>query len=151
MTEVTQHVRGQVRAAVAEALKSIPVTGGRVFQARAWPLEEEDMPCWLVHIDGERVETKQTGRQALQTRSVDVSVVALAKHSEAVENELDDLTAAAEETLFASPALSDLTRGFVLTGTENALNADGSIVIGQARLAFTATLPAVEGRPRNRA
>jgi hypothetical protein len=149
--EAKSHVRGQIRAAVAAALEGIPATDGRVFQARAWPLEKQDLPCWLVHVDGERIETRQTGRQAIQSREVQVSVVALAAHSDDVEDELDDLTAAAEEALFADIGIAALTREFQISATETALNADGSLVIGQTRMTFAATIPALEGAPRNRA
>ena len=149
--EFSKHVRGQIRAAVAEALKGIPATGGRVFQARAWPLQDEDLPCWLVHIEGEKVDTKQTGRARIQSREITISAVALVKHADDVEDQMDDLTAVAEETIFSDAAVQLLTRDFVLTGTESVLNADGAMVIGQTRLAFTATIPALEGHPRNRA
>jgi mannose-1-phosphate guanylyltransferase len=150
--EVTsKHVRGKIRAAVAAALESIAETGGRVFQARAWPLEKQDLPCWLVHVDGERIETRQTGRQAIQSREVQISVVALAAHSDAVEDELDDLTAVAEEVLFADSGIAALAREFQISATENALNADSSLVIGQTRLTFIAKIHAIPGAPRTRA
>jgi hypothetical protein len=148
---IHQHVRGQIRAAVAAALGAIPATSGRVFQARAWPLEKQDLPCWLVHVDGERIETRQTGRQAIQSREIHISVVALAAHSDDVENDLDDLTAFAEEVLFADSGITALTRDFQISATETALNADGSLVVGQTRMAFTATIPALQGAPRTRA
>ncbi|WP_322893468.1 MULTISPECIES: hypothetical protein [unclassified Yoonia] len=151
MPDTNQHIRAQVRGAIAAALVPISETGGRVFQARAWPLEPDDLPCWLIHVDGERIETKQTGRLARQTRTVAVNVVLLCKHSDSVEDEMDDISAQAEELLLSDPAICALTREFTLDATESALNADGSIVVGQTRLAFSATVTTVAGAPRDRA
>lgn len=146
-----EHVKTQLRRAVAAAVTGLPTTGGRVFQARAWPLQENDMPCLLVHTSDESIDTKATGPVRIQSRRVSVVVVAMAMHSDAVEDDLDRIAAEVEAAVFAATPVRALTKSLELTATDSALSAEASFVVGQIRLSFSAVVHAVEGDPIRRA
>jgi len=63
------HIRTTIRYAFASALRGVPAFEGRVHNSRAWPLSgPDDLPCALVHIGDENVDTQTGGKSNLQNR-----------------------------------------------------------------------------------
>ena len=146
------HIRKTLRTAFATALRGVQAFGGRVHDSRAWPLSgPEDLPCALVHIDSEEVDTRRGGKSNVQTRTCRVVVTVLVAATESAEDQLDALGAQAETAIFSDTGIHAIAPTAELIATDTAMSADGSDVIGRLRMLFTAPVRVVEGHPETRA
>ena len=58
---MANHLRRQIRERIATDVTSLSTTGSRVFQSRAYPIEESKLPCLLVFDSEESVEIRSMG------------------------------------------------------------------------------------------
>lgn len=97
---MADHVRRQLREAVAAAVTGLATTGARVYQSRVTPLQVSDVPGLNVYTTGEEVVDQSVGN--LIGRRIDVTIEALAKTSVDVDDVVDQI-AKEVETVLASP------------------------------------------------
>ncbi|MBK7592227.1 MAG: hypothetical protein IPI27_13400 [Betaproteobacteria bacterium] len=71
---MANHVRRQIREAVATAVTGLTTTGTRVFQSRVYPLEATDLPALLIATLSETSEpvTIHGPRELMRVLSVQV-------------------------------------------------------------------------------
>lgn len=89
-----------VRAAVAALLATVPGSGARVFQGRAHPLDEAELPCWSVSLGSEDIELEGLSWPALQNHRLSLTVEGHARSVDTLETTLDALQAAGLQALF---------------------------------------------------
>lgn len=125
---MSQHVRQQIRAAVASLL--LPV--GNVFATRAYPLAESELPAILVYSGDETIEADMTVLERTMQLVIDVR----AQETSALEHVLDDLTAAIEIAIAADPTLGGLVYHCLPASISTSRLTDGAQPVGRALLVF---------------
>lgn len=146
--------RDIANAAKAILENGVPEVNGRVYRTRILPTDKRHWPCFLVVVDGERVDTKAgiPGRRA-QSRTAILSVFFV---DTALRDEMDDhldsfgdrieSLIAADPFLTAggeTPRVSDLR----LASTVAALSQQGSAALGVLRKDYEVTYHTNESNP----
>jgi len=87
---MANHLRQQIRGAVAAKLSGLTTTSTRVYQSRLHPLADSNLPCLLVNTDSEEIATLTLQPHPVMERNLTLAVRCIGK---AVAN-LDDPAAA---------------------------------------------------------
>lgn len=145
---MADHVRKQIRGAVAAALANLPTIGDRVFPGRAYDLGEDEMPGVIITTAtrdaGERsgvdLDGGSIGGPVTLARMVPVSVIGFDK-GEDVEDRLDDIAVEVEQAIAAAQdnqqsALMVLVKDVRLVATQIGISAQGDTRVGQIRLSY---------------
>ena len=154
---MTDHVRTQIRDAMATQLAGLATTGARVFKRRVRPLQLSDLPCLLIYAgDNEQRERVTIGFPAQLRCEMELVVEVVAKASEGSggDTDLDALLDVSIKEVEAAntASASDFTlgglvkEGLQLTGIETTDEA-GEKLLGIARLKYLATYRIVENAP----
>ncbi len=147
--------KGDIANAVKAVLEAgVPEVNGRVYRTRILPTDKRHWPCFMVVVDGERVDTKAgiPGRR-VQTRTAILSVFFV---DTALRDDLDDhldsfgdrieSLIGADPFLTAgsgAPRVSDLR----LASTVAALSHQGSAALGVLRKDYEVTYHTTEANP----
>lgn len=107
------HVRQQIREAAASALTGLTTTAARVFQSRVRPLRDADLPCLLINTDDESIESTNAVAGGEIDRTLTLSVRAVAKVSDTLDDTLDTIAEQVEPVL-NNATLGGLVRGLTL-------------------------------------
>lgn len=94
---MAEHVRRQLREAVATAVTGLATTGARVFQSRVYPVQSAEMPGLLVYTTGEEVTDQSVG--LIIGRTVQVVIEGCAKASADLDDTLDQIAKEVEIAL----------------------------------------------------
>lgn len=94
---MADHVRRQLREAVATAVTGLATTGARVFQSRVYPVQSAEMPGLLVYTTGEEVTDQSVGM--LIGRVVQVLIEGQAKAAADLDDVLDQISKEVEIAL----------------------------------------------------
>lgn len=134
-----QHVRTQIRLAVAEALKGLPTTGDRVFVSRVYPLEGKELPGLIVmtfadEVDISRCSTKD-GNLILWSK-LQLMVKAFVKNTVNVDGILDQIENEVRKKIMTDYGLNELVKDINWQSTEIELSSAGDIPIGIAEILF---------------
>jgi hypothetical protein len=138
---MANHVRQQIREAVALRLTGLETTGTRVYQSRLIVLQADELPALLIATNSESIELIDIGINALQQRTLTISVTALVKAIDSLDDMLDTVIKEVEQAMSASltaNTLDGLVKDLVLTGIEIEMNSDMEVPAGQAVLTFNA-------------
>lgn len=135
---MADHVRKQLREAVATALTGLTTTGARVFQTRAYPVRSTELPCLLVYTDGEQAE--EDTQDEIDRRTIAVRVEALAKAAADLDDTLDLIAKEVETALETPVAIASTSTQLAYTGCEIELRDELQVPHGSAVLAFEAVL-----------
>lgn len=112
---MANHVRQQIREAVATLVTGLSSTGSNVFQTRTRPLADAQLPALLINTNEEQIENTITiGLPNRQQRTLTVSIEAVVKSASGGDDALDTVIKEVEAALGASSAtytLSGLARG----------------------------------------
>lgn len=99
---MANHVRRQLREAVATAVTGLATTGSRVFQSRVYDVQESELPCLLVYTVSEEVVDASVGN--LIGRRVAVVIEGRAKTASDVDDTVDQIAKEVESAL--APAVT---------------------------------------------
>lgn len=135
------HARTQIRTAAAAALTGLATTGAKVFKSRFRPTDDDELPCMLVYFDDERgIEKTTTGNPGRLSRPGELVVKGLAKKSDALDDELDQIAAEVEVAIAANVTLGGLVReGVWLTDINVTMNEEMETPCGEIVMIFAAT------------
>jgi hypothetical protein len=133
----------QVRAAVAALLLNAASVGGRVFAGRYHPVDESEMPCWVLRLEGELVDLQAFGYPALQTHTINLVATGYVRSTTALETALDELQAEALAALFATEPPHSLR----CTETRREVNTDADASVGVVTLTLDATALTLINQP----
>lgn len=135
----------QARQLIAQRLTACALTAGRVFEGRYHTVTEAELPCWLVGIEAEDIETDGLASPALQMHTLRVTAEGYAQSTDALETQLDTLQLQALQALHAT-ATPFAVR---VLGTRRRVN-DGELAdarTGVLSLFLEAQFNTVEGAP----
>jgi hypothetical protein len=139
---VANHVRQQVREAVAASLTGLTTSGSRVFQSRLLALDDNEMPALLISTNNEEIEPLNINGNPMLERSLEIVVTAVAKVSVNLDDTLDSSIKEVEAAINASAAantLNGLVKDTTLANIQVEMNAEADKPIGWAIMTFKAT------------
>ena len=137
------HLRTQIRTAVVSALTGLATTGSRVHASRLRPTQA--LPCLLIETNDERIE--QT-IQAVQQRTLNVTVRAYAKVTATVDDTLDQIALETETALAAAGSLGGkLPGGLLLERIETDFDDTLEQPAGALVMQFTGSFFTASGSP----
>lgn len=132
---MANHVRQQIREALATAVTGLTTTGSRVYQSRVRPLSVAELPCLLVTTDDESVERIGVDSGAILSRTMTATIRAVAKAASNLDDTLDTCIKEVETALGAS-AIGGLSKPITLAGIRIELDAIGEQPIGSAEMRY---------------
>lgn len=140
---MANHVRQQIREAVATTLTGLTTTSTRVFQSRLRPLVDADLPALRIYTDAEEVNNEVSiGFPNRQERTLTVRVEAVVKVADNFDDALDTIIKECEAALNASTSAytaGGLARGGItLDRIEIDHDAETDKPVGIARMDFQA-------------
>ena len=148
---MANHIRQQLREAVATTLTSLTTTGANVFQARLNPLQASELPALRIYTEGEQVEIQSIGYPARQERRIALVVEGVARQSADTEDKLDTISKEVEAALGASLTTwqaGGIARGGVaLESAEIGLSGEGDLDTGVVTMRFTAICYTMSNAP----
>jgi hypothetical protein len=146
---MANHMRQQVREAVATALTGLATTSTRVYENRLNPLQAANLPCLVVTTDSEQIEYGAFGGLSRrQHRNLRLVVKGIAKASASVDDTLDTICKEVEVAIAAGGTFGGkLGGGLQLESTQIELDGDGDKTVGVATMEFSGTYLTMEGVP----
>jgi hypothetical protein len=138
---VANHLRRQIREAVATLLTGLTTTGNRVFKSRVQTLQDNQLPALVILTNEETVTQSTIHSNPLLERQLSVQVIAKAKANTNLDDTLDQIIKEVEMAVFASNAantLGGLVKGLVLDSIDITFNGEAETKVGEAVMAFTA-------------
>lgn len=145
---MANHLRRQIREAVATAVTGLATTGSRVFQSRVYPLQDSEFPALLVYTLGEVVGQGSMPAPRWQERTVRLQVLAVARADADVDDTLDQICKEVEVAL-AMPcaALAGIAQMITLVSTDIEMQGTDAQPVGQAALTYEVLYMAAENAP----
>lgn len=135
---MANHVRRQLREAVAAALTGLATTGARVFQSRGYPLRAADLPGLLVSTPSETAEPAQLDGAIV--RDVEVSVVAIARDTTDLDDTLDQMAKEIETVLQSAVTVAAVPILLEYDGADDEVDVRTDAPHGAVRLRYRARL-----------
>lgn len=145
---MANHLRRQIREAIATAVTGLATTGSRVFQSRVYPLEDGDLPALRVTTLGETVDSLSLGAPRIQERRLRVTVEIVARAVADVDDTLDQ-SAKEVEVALAMPcaALAGIAKSITLLSADIELDGTSQRPTGHAAMAFDVLYMTAENAP----
>lgn len=130
---MANHVRQQLREAIAVVVTNLTTTGAKVYQSRAYPLQETDLPCLLVKTESERIDYQTIHASTLQERDITVTIEAVARATSNLDDTLDKIC---KEVEIAINAASTISKDIRLIGTNLDTSVIGNQPVGLATMIY---------------
>lgn len=146
---MANHLRRQIREAIATAVTGLATTSTRVFQSRVYPLERgTDLPGLLVFSLAETSERRTAPAPGIMERVLRVQIVAVARSLADLDDTLDGICKEVEIAL-AMPcsALAGIAKTITLTSTDIEMQGTSDRPVGQAAMTYEVVYLAAENAP----
>jgi hypothetical protein len=137
---MANHIRRQLREAVAAAVTGLTTTGANVFQWPAYALQDANLPALRVSATDSSSQVESIHAPALISRIVEVIVEGVAKANADLDDTLDDIAKEVESALGPGVTVSSKTVQLGYTGCEIEVSGDGEKPTGTIRMRFETTL-----------
>ena len=142
---MANHIRHQLRDAVATAVTGLPTTGARVFQSRVYPLQITDVPCLVVTTDGDSIEQETVHHPYIQARQIQLRIEGYAVGVYDLDDILDGICKEVEVAVDnASLSMID-DIGFA--GTQLDTSVVGQQPVGKLTLIYRVTVRTMSNSP----
>ena len=141
------HSREQIRAAVETAVTGLTTTGSRVFASRVYPLNDNELPCLLVHTRLETSTPITMGPRRRMERTVTVMVEGVVKANQDYDDTLDTISVEVEQAIYNAPSLQGLVKDIFLSGTEIKFTGESDKPVAVISMSFMARYNAREDQP----
>jgi hypothetical protein len=142
---MANHVRQQLREAIATAITGLTTTSTRVFQSRVYPIEVGQLPCIVVTSDGDDITAQSVHRPYEQSRTTRIRIEAYAQAVSDLDDTLDLICKEVEI------ALGNLSSGIgadcYLIGTNLDFDSIGEKPVGRATMLYTKDLWTLSNAP----
>ena len=96
---MADHVRTQIRNALATLLGALPSTGENVFRATGRPIPESQLPAIIIGLGGETISSSTVHGPDLLEREVDITVTAVVMATDELDDTLDTIVKEVEQKL----------------------------------------------------
>lgn len=136
---MADHVRQQIRNAVATRLTGLATTGANVYIKPMWVRSNGELPALEIMTGEDTVDvdmTHLTSAGAAYYRRLEVIVEAMAKVGGDVQDTLDTIAKEAEIALYADEKLGGLTKSIERVDAEQELSTEGEKKIGRLVMVF---------------
>ena len=143
---MANHVRRQIRDAVATALTGLATTGTRVFPSRTQVLQDANLPGLRVYTQQEDVLIGSIDASRLQERTLTLLVEGVAKVNDTLDDTLDQIAKEVEVALDAAQGAGG-AKYLQLTNTDIEMNAEGEQDTGTVRLTYEVLYITATGAP----
>lgn len=146
---MANHLRRQIREAIATAVTGLATTGARVFQSRIYPLATTDLPGLRVTTHEENVDASQSlPAPRIIQRRLEVRITALARATADLDDTLDGICKEVEIAL-AMPcaALAGLAKVITLASTSIDWSGDAEQPVGSAAMTYEVIYMNAENAP----
>jgi len=146
---MADHVRAQLRDAVAAALTGLSTSGDNVFASRVYPLRDSELPGLRVYTTTEELgEPGTIHPPTILDRRIEVLVEAVARKSAGMDDELDQMAKEIEVALGTGVTVGATPVDLAYTGcTIELIGQDTPKPLGVARLTFEAAINTAAGTP----
>lgn len=134
----------QVRTAVAARLGQAASVAGRVFAGRYHPVDQAELPCWVLRIEGELIDRQSMGFPAMQSHAITLQAEGYVRSTAALEAAMDDLQAEALTALFGGTAPPYELR---CSEVRREVNNDADASVGVVTLTLDATVLTLINQP----
>lgn len=135
---MANHVRRQIREAVATAVTGLATTGANVFQSRVYPAQSSELPALLIHTRSEdSAPVTIHGPKALE-RTLQLVIEAAAKATADIDDVLDQICKEVEIAVetWSVAGLGGIAESIHLVSTEFQMSGDGEKPAGVATMTF---------------
>ena len=139
---MANHVRRQLREAVATAVTGLTTTGARVYQSRVYPLQTTDLPCLVVTSDGDDIEYLTLNTPAQQQRETTIRIEAYVRGTADVDDTMDLISKEVEIAIAGMSTFKNIT----LRATRLEMD-QGDQPIGKNTMIFKTDLYTVSNAP----
>ena len=140
------HVRQQIREAAATLLTGLTTTGARVYQSRIYTLRDPDLPCLLISTDDEQVVSTGIAINAIQDRSLKLTVRCVSKLVSNLDDLLDTMLAEVE-TALGNQELGGKCENIILESITVEMNDELEKPVGIATATFNVSYFTATGSP----
>lgn len=142
---MANHVRQQLREAIATAVNGLTETGGRVFQSRVYPIEIDQLPCLVVTADGDSVNAETVHHPYQQNRTTTIRIEAYARAVSDLDDTLDLICKEVEIAL--GSISSGIATDCYFQGTQIEFDSLGEQPVGKATLIYSKDLFTLSNAP----
>ncbi len=146
---MANHLRQQIREAVATKLLSLTTTGARVYQSRLHPLADSNLPCLLVNTDSEEIATLMLQPHPVMERDLTLAVRCVAKAVSNLDDTLDTMLKEVETALgtVTDPTYGGIVKSMVPTGIDIEMDDALEKPVGIATINYRVTYYTADGSP----
>jgi hypothetical protein len=145
---MANHIRQQIRTALAARLAGLSTTGANVFMSRNYAFDETELPGLSIKNGSEESQVITLSHPAEQSRDYLVIVEARAKNNSNLDDVLDQICKEVEVAIAADDTLSGLVSGGVgLLSTNFETTGDFEKPQGVATMIFKAAYFCFENSP----
>lgn len=146
---MANHLRQQIREAVASQLSGLTTTGTRVYQSRLHPLSDSNLPCLLVNTDSEEIATLTLQPHPVMERDLTLAVRCIAKAVNNLDDTLDTMLKEVETALgtVTDPTYGGLVKSMSPTGIDIEMDDGMDKPVGVASLNYRVTYYTADGSP----
>lgn len=142
---MANHIRQQLRDAVATAVTGLPTTGARVFQSRVYPLQITDVPCLVVTMDGDSIEQETVHRPYMQARQIQLRIEGYAVGVYDLDDILDGICKEVE--IAVDNATLAMVDDIGFAGTQLDTSVVGQQPVGKITLIYRVTVRTMSNSP----
>jgi hypothetical protein len=144
---MANHLRRQIREAAATTVTGLSTTGARVYQMRAYPLQDAELPGLLVFTKDETAERMTLPAPSIMERRLELVIEAYAKANSDLEDTLDGIAKEVEIAMAANPGLTGTAKSTTLRSSEVEVQDGAENPIGMLRLVYEVLYFARETAP----
>lgn len=144
---MANHVRRQIREAIATAVTGLATTGARVFQSRIYPLEATDLPGLRIYTISEASSTQNFGFPRLYERRLTVRIEACAQATADLDDVLDEICKEVETALGGAAVSLGGAKSITLLDTDISMSGDSEKPRGQAAMSWEVFYVTAENAP----
>lgn len=143
---MADHLHAQIRAAVVSRLTGLTTSATRVYANRLAPLPDATSPSLLITLDDERAEGITIHQPQAQSRTLALSVAAVAKASTGLDATLDLMSKEVEIALAAGITVGGRTLEVFYTGMSFE-DEQSDKPVGIKRMSFSIPFSAMSNAP----
>ena len=132
---MADHVRQQIREAVATLVTGLTTTASRVYQSRVYPLADGNLPGLLIYTTEETSEPVTMGSTRLLDRSLTLTIEGYCEGISNIDDTCDTI-AKEVETAVSGQTLSGKAKDIYLGDTAISYDGSGAKPIGYVTLNF---------------
>lgn len=145
---MANHVRQQLREAIATALTGLTTTGANVFQSRVYAMQDTGLPGLVIRTDADEVVERTIGGATRSiTRDVSVVVQGMAKATANLDDTLDTIAKEVETALAAGVTVGGKVHHLRYERADITLAGEGEQPTGSIEMQFLCSLSNAANAP----